>query len=80
MVSLYFRANYFLKWLAVQPIIFYQKYLRHLHNRECIYTPSCSNYTIQAIWKYGPFRGWYFGIKRIKRCNGALYRGGEDAP
>lgn len=80
MASLYIRANRFLSGLGILPILFYQRYLRSLHNRECIYHPSCSNYTIEAIWKYGSIRGWYYGLLRIKRCNGALYEGGEDPP
>lgn len=80
MAGLYLRADHFLKWLAVLPIHFYQSFLRQLHNRECIYTPSCSNYTIAAIWKYGAWRGWIYGLRRIKRCDGAISTGGEDPP
>ncbi len=34
----------------------------------CRFTPTCSEYTKQAIEKYGVFRGIYLGIKRISRC------------
>ena len=34
----------------------------------CRFTPTCSEYTKQAIDKYGIFRGVYMGIKRISRC------------
>lgn len=61
-------------------IRFYQKYLRQKHNRQCIYQPSCSNYGLLAIDKFGSIKGSYFTLKRIQRCNGALYKGGEDAP
>lgn len=69
-----------MKNFAILLIKFYQRYLVHLHNRECIYTPSCSNYTIKAIELHGTFKGCYYGYCRIKRCNGALYEGGEDWP
>ena len=69
-----------MKFLAIAMIKFYQRYLRGFHNRSCIYTPSCSNYTIQAIKKYGVITGCKFGYQRIKRCNGALYQGGVDEP
>lgn len=69
-----------MKKLAIFTIRFYQKRLRHLHNRRCIYTPSCSNYGIEAIEKYGVIRGSYNTYLRIKRCNGALYQGGVDLP
>lgn len=69
-----------MKHLAILAIRFYQRHLRHLHNRRCIYTPSCSNYAILAIEKYGVMKGCYFAFLRIKRCNGALYKGGVDYP
>lgn len=34
----------------------------------CRFTPTCSEYTRQAIQKYGVFRGTWLGIKRISRC------------
>ena len=34
----------------------------------CRFTPTCSEYTRQAIEKYGPIRGTWMGIKRISRC------------
>jgi len=35
----------------------------------CVFYPSCSDYTISAILKYGIFVGTYKGIKRVFRCN-----------
>lgn len=78
MVSLRIRTNQLVKYIFITPILFYQKYLRKYHNRECIYQPTCSSYTINAILKYGVIKGWYFGVTRIQRCNGALYKGGVD--
>lgn len=69
-----------MKWLAKLPIKFYQRHLRHTHNRKCIYYPSCSNYGLQSIEKHGVVKGWSYTLSRIKRCNGALYKGGEDFP
>ncbi|TKJ35939.1 MAG: membrane protein insertion efficiency factor YidD [Planctomycetes bacterium B3_Pla] len=69
-----------MKCLAIQMIVLYQKHLRRYHNRQCIYIPSCSDYMIQAIRKYGVLKGIYYGYQRIKRCNGALYKGGDDYP
>ena len=45
---------------------------------RCVFTPSCSEYMILAIEKYGVIRGIYKGIKRLKRCH--LPNGGEDYP
>lgn len=69
-----------MKALCLAMIRFYQQHLRQLHNRQCIYTPSCSNYTMMAIEKYGVIKGIRYGYLRIKRCNGALFAGGEDYP
>ncbi|WP_365304662.1 membrane protein insertion efficiency factor YidD [uncultured Thiodictyon sp.] len=69
-----------MKRLAILAIRFYQRRLRHTHNRECIYTPSCSHYGILAIEKYGIFKGCYCTYLRVRRCNGALFQGGEDYP
>ena len=35
----------------------------------CRYTPTCSQYAVEAIKKYGPFRGGWLALKRILRCN-----------
>ena len=45
--------------------------------RACIYKPTCSEYTSNAIEKYGFFKGWFIGIKRILRCN-PWAKGGWD--
>lgn len=37
--------------------------------RSCRYVPSCSEYTAQAIRKYGPFKGGLKGLKRISSCH-----------
>lgn len=66
--------------ILIAIIHFYQKYLRSFHNKECIYTPTCSNYAIGAIQKYGALKGVRYAYLRIRRCNGALYQGGEDWP
>lgn len=69
-----------MKALGIFAIRFYQRHLRHLHNRQCIYTPSCSAYGILALEKYGFLKGSRYTYYRIKRCNGALFKGGEDFP
>ncbi|MBP6913101.1 MAG: membrane protein insertion efficiency factor YidD [Candidatus Levybacteria bacterium] len=38
-------------------------------NSSCRYTPTCSEYTYQAIEKYGSLKGTFIGIKRIVSCN-----------
>jgi hypothetical protein len=43
----------------------------------CRFTPTCSQYTYNAISRYGILRGMVMGIKRILRCN-PLFKGGFD--
>ncbi len=44
---------------------------------KCKFYPSCSEYTLQAIEKYGSLKGSFLGIKRILRCN-PFSKGGYD--
>lgn len=37
--------------------------------RSCRYTPSCSQYSIEALKKYGPVKGLWLAIKRISSCH-----------
>ena len=58
-----------LGWLLIQPIRFYQRYISPLTPPTCRFTPSCSNYAIQAIRKHGPVKGLALAVWRILRCN-----------
>ncbi len=40
-----------------------------IYPKTCVFYPTCSEYTISAIVKYGVFKGIYLGIKRIFRCH-----------
>ena len=44
---------------------------------KCKYYPTCSEYTMQAIQKYGIIKGCFLGIKRILKCN-PFSKGGYD--
>lgn len=47
----------------------YQYLISPLLGASCRYTPTCSNYGVEAIRKYGPFRGGWLTFKRIMRCH-----------
>lgn len=58
----------------------YQKYISPIFKNSginCKYYPTCSEYTKQAILKYGCIKGIYKGAKRILRCN-PFSKGGYD--
>ncbi|MDH7476068.1 MAG: membrane protein insertion efficiency factor YidD [Microgenomates group bacterium] len=40
-----------------------------LTDKVCRFKPTCSEYTYQAVEKYGVFRGLFLGLKRIVRCH-----------
>ncbi|KAA3602072.1 MAG: membrane protein insertion efficiency factor YidD [Candidatus Scalindua sp. AMX11] len=58
-----------MKYLLIKIIQIYQVLLAHLFNPSCRFSPSCSQYAIDAIEKRGIFVGVLKGIWRILRCN-----------
>jgi uncharacterized protein len=56
-------------WLAVIIIKFYQLSISPLLMPACRYTPSCSQYGIEALRKYGFLKGMYLTIKRVGSCH-----------
>lgn len=57
------------KVLLILPIRFYQGAISPLFPPSCRYTPTCSQYSVEAIRKYGPAKGLWLAIKRIARCH-----------
>ncbi len=55
--------------IFIIPIKLYQILLSPLLGQSCRYFPTCSQYTIEAIDKYGPIKGIWLGGKRISRCH-----------
>lgn len=66
-----------MKKIFVGLINIYQKNISPIFGRHCRYYPTCSEYTKQAIEKYGIFKGTFYGIKRIIKCN-PFSKGGYD--
>ncbi|MBL0341409.1 MAG: membrane protein insertion efficiency factor YidD [Bacteroidetes bacterium] len=50
-------------------IIFYKNAISPMLPAACRYYPTCSEYGIEAIRKYGPFKGGWLTLKRILSCN-----------
>ena len=62
-------------------IKFYQYVLSpYLGGSKCRYTPSCSQYTMDAIKKYGPIKGIFLGAKRLSRCHPGGGHGYDPVP
>ena len=76
---------YTMKRIVLKIIRLYQKYLSldtgflsYIYSeRICRYHPTCSEYTYQAIEKYGIFRGGWLGLRRVVRCH-PWAKGGDD--
>jgi putative membrane protein insertion efficiency factor len=62
-------------------IRFYQYALSpYLGGSKCRYTPTCSQYTLEAIQKYGPIKGIYLGAKRLSKCHPGGGHGYDPVP
>ena len=63
-----------LQKISIKLIRFYQKYIS---KGTCMFVPTCSQYTLEAIIKHGFFKGTILGLKRIVRCT-PWAKGGLD--
>ncbi|MFA6257142.1 MAG: membrane protein insertion efficiency factor YidD [Candidatus Paceibacterota bacterium] len=54
---------------SVKLISLYQKYISPLFRPACVFYPTCSEYTKQAVEKYGTLKGTRLGFFRILRCH-----------
>lgn len=66
-----------MKRVLIYLIKFYQKYLSPMKRTRCPYIPTCSQYGLEAIQKYGAFKGSILAAWRILRCN-PFSKGGYD--
>ena len=69
-----------IKKLLILLIKFYQKCLSPILPNVCRYTPSCSEYFIQALQIHGVIKGSWLGIKRILRCHPWGGKGYDPVP
>lgn len=67
-----------LNFVLIGMVKFYRKFLSPLKGRGCCrYIPTCSQYALEALQKYGPIKGSFLAIKRILKCN-PFSKGGYD--
>lgn len=55
--------------LFLLPIYFYQRCISPILGPSCRFTPTCSQYAVEAIKKYGPVKGLYLTVRRLLRCH-----------
>lgn len=66
-------------WLLIAAVRFYQLFIGPLLGPNCRFEPSCSQYFILAVRKYGAVAGSIRGVSRICRCH-PWHPGGYDPP
>jgi len=75
--ALYLKEIALMSKIFVFFIKFYRKRISPLKKPCCRFTPSCSEYALEAIQTHGALKGLYLSIKRIIRCN-PFCKGGYD--
>ena len=66
-----------MKRVVIKMIRMYQRYISPVKMTKCPYIPTCSNYGLQAVEKYGVIKGGLLAAWRVIRCN-PFSRGGYD--
>ena len=58
--------------IASAGFLFYKTFISSQDNPSCIFTPSCSEYAVEAIQEHGLFTGWLMAFDRLSRCHGLV--------
>ncbi len=66
-----------MKWLLKLLVKFYRYFISPMLPQRCIYYPSCSEYSLEALETHGAIKGFILTVKRILRCN-PMAKGGYD--
>ena len=69
-----------MKKILLGLIRFYQKHISPCFPAHCRFTPTCSQYAIEAITKHGPFKGTWLAIRRVLRCRPGGGSGYDPVP
>jgi putative membrane protein insertion efficiency factor len=67
-------------WVFIAVIRAYQFLLSPILGAQCRFQPTCSQYGLEAIRKYGPFKGGWLTLKRIGRCHPWGKHGPDPVP
>ena len=65
----HFTPESLMRRLLILPIRFYQRCISPLTPPSCRFTPTCSQYAVEAIEKYGPVKGLWLAVRRLLRCH-----------
>jgi len=56
-------------WVSIALIRLYQLVISPAIPPSCRFAPSCSQYTLEAVQRYGAVKGWFLGLRRLARCH-----------
>ena len=68
-----------MRWLLIHLVLLYRATLGQFLGGQCRFVPTCSQYALDAINKYGPWKGSWKAVKRIARCHPLGGRGHDPA-
>jgi hypothetical protein len=66
-----------MKYLVLGLIRLYQRYVSPMTRPSCRYVPTCSQYAVESVSKYGALKGLWLAVRRISRCH-PFHEGGYD--
>ncbi len=66
-----------MKYIIICTVKFYRKFISPLKRPTCRFYPTCSAYTLEAVSRFGTFKGLYISMRRILRCH-PFSKGGFD--
>ncbi|MBE6641005.1 MAG: membrane protein insertion efficiency factor YidD [Ruminococcaceae bacterium] len=69
-----------MKYLCIAVIRFYRRFISPLKPPCCRFTPTCSEYALEAFRVHGFFVGFYLSLRRILRCNPFCRAGYDPVP
>ena len=68
-----------MKGVLLALIRFYRKYISPLSPPKCRFVPTCSQYALEAVEKYGAWKGGWLTLRRLLRCH-PFYKGDNYDP
>ena len=66
-----------MKRVLLAAIRFYRRHISPLRKPCCRYIPTCSEYALEAVEKYGPWKGSWLALRRLLKCH-PFHKGGYD--
>jgi putative membrane protein insertion efficiency factor len=73
-------TGFIVRKIFLLPVFFYRQCISPFTPPVCRFTPTCSQYTVEAVMKYGIIKGGWMAIKRISRCRPGGGSGYDPVP